>query len=126
MRKRRRIRTMDSSSSDSETEDSRRSREKKFKEIRDKRVKDIKESCKIQLEEVIWTPSMYQKWDKFTSNKSKPSFSRSFSSEDKKHSKNKSVEKVQRSVSVVESSKFKTSSPSKSTLPKIPKLKKAE
>jgi len=132
-----------SSSSDSEDERKRRVEKKK------KKKKRIQRRSPSPVEEVVWTPSMYQKWDKnrkLSKRKTSDSdtdrprpkslkFQRSASIELKKsteymkHKNQKSPIKMQRSVSTIETSaafgKPGISWPA-SSLPKIPKLKKSE
>ena len=135
-----------SSSSDSEEERKKR-REKKKK----KKKKHKKHEEDFPVEDVVWTPSMYQKWDNqkkgskrkaSDSDTERPKSSKSLkfqrsasielkkSTEFLKHKNQKSPMKMQRSVSTIETvspafGKSGISWPA-SSLPKIPKLKKNE
>ena len=130
--KRRRIRTMDSSSSESR-EDSKADKFKKLKKKKKLRVETpSKESFPV--EDVIWTPSMYQKWDKMSGKPPKEKsriYNRSTSVESKssKSIKSSTSDKFKRSISSIDSSKGKMNmypSSSSSSLPKIPKLVKKD
>ena len=133
------------SSDDSSGSEERRKKAKKLTKLKEKKRLKLKTpEPEFPVENVIWTPSMYQKWDK-TKGSSKPKkhkddhssprknpkiYQRSSSAELKKssdsnkHKADKS--KFQRSISTLESSpKYNFNSlPSGSSLPKIPKLKK--
>jgi len=136
------------SSSDSETEARKRKKKKKFKKksklSRDERT----ESIPVPLEEVVWTPDMYRKWDNMsTKRKSVDPDTNKFKQKQMKRShsidlkrpptvSNKAADKkFIRSTSTIEStssqgtpSKIKSSLPwpNATTLPKIPKLKKSD
>ena len=121
------------SSSESEVE-SKRSKFKKLKKRKEMKDKTPSKAS-FPVDEVIWTPSMYQKWDKLSSKPSKEKskiFNRSTSMESKspKIAKSSSSDKFKRSISSIDSSKGKmTMHPapsSSSTLPKIPKLVKKD
>jgi len=145
----RRINPLKSSSS-SDSEDGRKRRviqKKKKKKIMQRRSPSPLEE---DIEEVVWTPSMYQKWDRHKklgkrkasdSDTDRPrpkslKFQRSASIEQKKstellkHKNQKSPLKMQRSVSTIETVSAAFGKPSiswpASSLPKIPKLKKSE
>ena len=144
----RRINALKSSSSSDSEEERKKRREKKRKKKKHK--KDLKD---FPVEEVVWTPSMYQKWDQHkgggkrklsdsdTERHDRPrskslKFQRSQSIELKKsrefikHKSQKSPMKMQRSISTIETVSTAFAKPGiswpASSLPKIPKLKKNE
>lgn len=142
----RRINPLKSSSSSDSEEERKKRREKKKKKKKKKHKR-----LDPPLEDVVWTPSMYQKWDKqkkggkrkaSDSDNERPKSSKSLkfqrsasielkkSTEFFKHKSQKSPMKMQRSVSTIEtvSAAFGKSGISwpASSLPKIPKLKKNE
>ena len=143
----RRIRGM-KSSSDSETEARKRKKKKKFKKKSKLSRDERKESIPVPLEEVVWTPDMYRKWDNMsTKRKSVDPDTNKFKQKQMKRShsidlkrpptvSNKAADKkFNRSTSTIESSssqgtpsKIKSSLPwpNATTLPKIPKLKKSD
>jgi len=138
---------------DSEEDLRPRKKLKKHKKKR-KRVRLASPDKSFPVEEVVWTPAMYQKWDKtrhkkgnvYDSDSDAPKskhkkLKRSLSNEPKqsssnlKHHKNLTgISKIQRSVSSLESigiphnygSSSNLGSKPASSLPKIPKLKKPE
>jgi len=140
-------------SSESEDEEMKK-RRKKLKKKKDKKTRIHTPVKDFPVEEVIWTPSMYQKWDKMSTNttttkrkidsgdsdgskssKHKIKYQRSSSIDLKKSSSSPQKQKTpvkspkfQRSVSSYEvgNSKSKISLPSASSLPKIPKFKKSD
>ena len=141
-----RICALKSSDDTSDSED-RKKKQKKLTKLKEKKRLKIKTpEPEFPVENVIWTPSMYQKWDKRSSKgssklknhkhdgasprKNPKIYQRSSSAEIKKsldsgkHKSDKS--KFQRSISTLDSSpKYNFNSlPSGSSLPKIPKLKK--
>merc|ERR1712034_160346 len=115
-----------------------------------KRIRKASPDPSIVVEDVVWTPAMYEKWDKnrgkkgggYDSDSDAPKskhkkFHRSLSNEPKgldsyKHHKSSQLPKVQRSMSSLESlgiaHNYGPSSMTKpaTSLPKIPKLKKPE
>jgi len=135
-----------------ESEEERRRPNKKLKKHKKKRKRIRKASPdpSIVVEDVVWTPAMYEKWDKnrgkkgggYDSDSDAPKskhkkFHRSLSNEPKgldsyKHHKSSQLPKVQRSMSSLESlgiaHNYGPSSMTKpaTSLPKIPKLKKPE
>ena len=144
-----------SSDSDEDIEVQRRKRIKSKKLHKQKKLRIEVPAKSFPVEEVVWTPAMYQKWDKMTtsssSKKRNKDESESSSSKHKKLQRSSSIDlkkssnyfkqktpdkspKFQRSVSSIESKgsssplKAKPSSawPSASALPKIPKLKKID
>lgn len=122
---------------------------KKHKKKR-KRIRKASPGPPIEVEDVVWTPAMYEKWDKnrgkkgggYDSDSDAPKskhkkFHRSMSNEPKaidsyKHHKSSQQPKMQRSMSSLESlgiaHNYGPSSMTKpaTSLPKIPKLKKPD
>ena len=144
----RRIRGL-KSSSDSEDEVRKRKKKKKLKKKLKLSREERKESFPVPVEEVVWTPDMYRKWDNMsTKRKSGDSDSYKFKQKqikrshsiDLKRSSNMSTKisdekKFNRSISTSSSSshgtptKIKPSLPwpsNATSLPKIPKIKKSE
>lgn len=137
-----------------ESEEELRRPKKKLKKHKKKRKRVRKQSpaAAFPVEEVVWTPAMYEKWDKnrgkkgdkYDSDSDAPrskhkKLNRSLSSEPKpsndgahKHHKSSHQPKVQRSMSSLESlgiaHNYGPSSMTKpaTSLPKIPKLKKPD
>merc|ERR1712106_550509 len=137
-----------------ESEEELRRPKKKLKKHKKKRKRVRKQSpaATFPVEEVVWTPAMYEKWDKnrgkkgdkYDSDSDAPrnkhkKLNRSLSSEPKpsndgahKHHKSSHQPKVQRSMSSLESlgiaHNYGPSSMTKpaTSLPKIPKLKKPD
>ena len=142
----RRIRGL-KSSSDSETEARKRKKKKKLKKKSKLSREERKESFPVPVEEVVWTPDMYRKWDSM-STKRKSGESDSYKSKQKQIKRSHSIDlkrsstmsskvsdknKFNRSVSTLESSSSQGTPtkitsplpwPNATTLPKIPKLKK--
>ena len=123
---------------------------KKHKKKR-KRIRNTSPDPSLVVEDVVWTPAMYEKWDKnrgkkgggYDSDSDAPrskhkKLHRSMSNEPKpgmdsfKHHKSSQLPKVQRSMSTLEtlgiSHNYGPSSLTKpaTSLPKIPKLKKPD
>jgi len=146
----RRIRGL-KSSSDSETEARKRKKKKKIKKKLKVSREEKKESFPVPVEEVVWTPDMYRKWDNM-STKRKSGDSDSSKTKQKQIKRSHSIDlkrsstlstkmsdknKFNRSISTVESSSSSSQGtptkqkaslpwPNATTLPKIPKLKKSE
>jgi len=147
-----RINPIKSSSSSTDSEEERKRRKERKKRKKKKYKKKTRENSEdFPVEEVVWTPSMYQKWDKGakigvkrkasnSDSERKGSTSLKFqrsasidlkkSSEFQKYKNQKKQMKMQRSVSTIETvgtafGKSGISWPA-SSLPKIPKLKKTE
>ena len=144
----RRIRGL-KSSSDSEDEVRKRKKKKKLKKKLKLSREERKESFPVPVEEVVWTPDMYRKWDNM-STKRKSGDSDSYKFKQKQIKRSHSIDlkrsstmstkisdekKFNRSISTSSSSshgtptKIKPSLPwpsNATTLPKIPKLKKSE
>merc|ERR1712106_636846 len=151
--KKRIIPAEDSSDEDTDEDEDAEDRRKRLDDRKKrKRVRKQSPAATFPVEEVVWTPAMYEKWDKnrgkkgdkYDSDSDAPrskhkKLNRSLSSEPKpsndgayKHHKSSHQPKVQRSMSSLESLGIAhNSGPSSMTkpatsLPKIPKLKKPD
>lgn len=130
---------------ESDSEERKRKKKKLKKKSKISR-EEREESFPVPVDEVVWTPDMYRKWDsmsvkkrsgdKDTSKIKKKKFKRSHSIDLKMSSlanKSSDKHKFNRSVSTIEASSSQTTPtmpkshipwPNATNLPKIPKLKK--